>query len=70
MLKTINSFGHYVLSAEKGKTLFDGETYTKVFISHADIDETVWTEVEDSAVPAVEEITDTEALAILSGGGV
>lgn len=70
MLKTINSFGHSVLSAEKGKTLFDGETYTKTFISYADIDETVWTEVEDSAVPAVEEITDTEALAILSGGGV
>ena len=55
MRKNRNSFGHFVLSAEKGKTLFDGEIYTKVFVSQEDIDEANWTEVDDSAVPVIEE---------------
>lgn len=55
MHKTRNSFNHYVLSAEKGKTLHNGEIYTKVFISHKDIDEATWTEVDDSEVPVIEE---------------
>lgn len=70
MYKTINKFEHFVLSAENGKTLHNGEIYTKVFVSHEDIDESNWTEVDDSAVPVSDEITDTEALEILLGGGV
>lgn len=70
MIKTQNKFGHYVLSADKGMTLFNGEIYTKVYISHDDIDETTWTDVDDSAAPVSDEITDTEALEILLGGAV
>ena len=55
MRKNINSFNHYVLSAEKGKTLHNGEIYTKVFVSQEDIDEANWTEVDDSEVPVIEE---------------
>ena len=69
-MKTQNRFGHYMLTADKGMTLFNGETHTKSYISPADIDETKWTEVEDSAVPVDDEITDTEALEILLGGAV
>lgn len=68
MRKSINSFNHYVLSAEKGKTLFNGEIYTKVFVSQEDIGEANWREVDDSTVPVPEELTDTEALEILLGG--
>lgn len=60
MIKTTNKFGHYVLSAEKGMTLTNGEIYTKVYISHEDIDESAWTEVDDSAVPVVDEEATTE----------
>lgn len=70
MRKTKNYFGHYVLSADKGKTLHNGEIYTKVFVSQEDIEEANWTEVDDSAVPMSDEITDTEALEILLGGAV
>jgi hypothetical protein len=70
MRKTKNCFGHYVLSADNGMTLFDGDIYTKVFVSQEDIDEVNWTEVDDSAVPMSDEITDTEALEILLGGAV
>ena len=55
MRKNQNAFGHYVLSAEKGKTLYNGEIYTKVFVSQEDIDETKWAEVDDSAVPVIDE---------------
>ena len=68
MRKKQNHLGHYALSAEKGMTLHNGEIYTKVYISHADIDEANWTELDDSAVPVDEELTDTEALAIILGG--
>jgi hypothetical protein len=74
MTKTQNNFGQYVLSAEKGMTLTDGEIYTKVYISPVDIDETVWAEVNDAEVPVVEEeLTETEQKAkaydILMGVG-
>lgn len=68
MRKNQNHLGHCVLTAEAYKTLHNGEIYTKVYISHTDIDETAWTEVDDSAVPVDEELTDTEALAIIMGG--
>ena len=55
MRKNQNVFGHYVLSAEKGMTLHNGEIYTKVFVSQEDIDETNWTEVDDSEVPVIDE---------------
>lgn len=55
MRKTKNCFGHYVLSADNGMTLFDGEIYTKVFVSQEDIDETNWTEVDESEVPVIED---------------
>jgi hypothetical protein len=55
MLKTLNSFGHSALSADKGKTLYNGEIYTKIYISNKDIDETAWTEVDDSEVPVMDE---------------
>lgn len=61
MTKTQNNFGQYVLSAEKGMTLTDGEIYTKVYISTGDIDETMWAEVNDAEVPVIEEeLTETE----------
>lgn len=61
MIKTKNTFNHSVLSAERGKTLTDGEIYTKVYISTGDIDETVWAEVNDAEVPVIEEeLTETE----------
>ena len=55
MCKNQNAFGHCVLSAEKGKTLYNGEIYTKVFVSCENIDEANWTEVDDSAVPVTED---------------
>ena len=70
MRKTYNKFGQCVLLAGTGKTLTNREIYTKVYISKEDIDETNWTEVDDSAVPVSDEITDTEALEILLGGTV
>lgn len=61
MIKTKNTFNHFVLSAERGKTLTDGAIYTKVYVSPVDVDETVWTEVNDAEVPVVEEeLTETE----------
>ena len=36
-------------------TLFDGEIYTKVFVYQEDIDETNWTEVDESEVPVIED---------------
>lgn len=68
MLKKKNKLGHYMLTADRGMTLTDGEIYTKIYISGEDIDLSAWTEVEDSAVPENEELTDSEALAILVGG--
>ena len=55
MVKTKNMFNHFVLSAERGKTLTDGAIYTKVYVSPVDIDEANWTEVDDSEVPVIEE---------------
>ena len=74
MIKTKNTFNHFVLSAERGKTLTDGEIYTKVYISPVDIDETVWVEVDASEVPVEEEeLTEVEQKAkaydILMGVG-
>ena len=74
MIKIVNNQGHFVLSAERGKTLTNGAIYTKVYISPVDIDETMWTEVNDADVPAVEEeLTETEQKAkaydILMGVG-
>ena len=70
MHKIKNSFGQYALSADKGKTLYNGEIYTKVYISREDFDESAWVEVANSAVPVDDEIADTEALEILLGGAV
>lgn len=71
MIKTTNDFGHYVLSADKGNTLHNGEIYTKVYISNADIDETNWIEVDDSTVPVVEdEATAADYEAALAEMGV
>ena len=71
MRKTLNKFNHCVLSAEKGKTLHNGEIYTKVLVSHEDIDEANWTEVEDSAVPIIEEeATETDYQNALAEMGV
>lgn len=70
MHKTTNSFNQYVLKAEKGMTLTNGEIYTKMYISANEIDESVWTEVDDSEVPVNDELTDSEALAIITGGSV
>lgn len=70
MKKMKNTFGHFVLSSDKGMTLTNGEIYTKIYISNEDINEANWTEVDDSDVHASDEITDTEALEILLGGAV
>lgn len=73
MNKTVNKLGQYVLTADKGKSLTNGEIYTKIYISNVDIDESQWAEIEDADVPAAEEPMDeTEAKAtaydILTGG--
>lgn len=73
MKKTVNTYGQCVLTADKGKSLTNGEIYTKIYISNVDIDESQWAEIEDADVPAAEEPMDeTEAKAqaydILTGG--
>ena len=55
MRKSQNSYGHHIISAENGMTLHDGESYTKIHISHEDIDASEWTEVKDSDVPVVDD---------------
>ncbi len=60
MRKYQNSFGHAVLSADNGKTLYNGEIYTKVFVSHVDIEESNWTEVDDDEVPIMDEAPTAE----------
>lgn len=61
MHKGINSFGQYVLTADKGKSLTNGEIYTKVYISNVDIDESQWAEIDGADVPAAEEPADETA---------
>lgn len=70
MIKSINKFSHYVLKANKGMTLTNGKIYTKMHISANEIDESAWTEVDDSEVPVNDELTDSEALALITGGSV
>lgn len=70
MKKIVNKLEQYTLTAEKGMTLTNGEIYTKIYISNEVVDTANWVEVEDSAVPVNDEITDTEALKILLGGAV
>lgn len=55
MNKTKNQLGQYVLAADKGMTLTNGEIYTKIYISNEDINESDWSEVDESAVPKEEE---------------
>lgn len=70
MYKMKNVFGHYVLTAEKGKCLTNGKIYTLSYISNEDINESDWTEVNIADVPLDDEISDSEALAIITGGAV
>ena len=71
MLKTKNQFGHYVLSADKGKTLTDGEIYTLVCVSNEDINESDWTEIDIAEVPVTEdEATEADYQSALSEFGV
>lgn len=60
------------LKADAGKMLYNAgiEIYTPKAYLFAETEESEWKEVDASAVPAEEEITDTEALEILLGGGV
>ena len=68
MRKTKNNFGHYVITADKGKILTNGEIYTVSYISPSEINETEWAEINISEVPiADEEISDSEALDIIMG---
>lgn len=68
MQKAQNAFGHYVVTADKGKILTNGEIYTIVYISPSEINETEWAEINISEVPiADEEISDSEALDIIMG---
>ena len=69
MQKTQNAFGHYVITADKGKILTNGEIYTIAYISPSEINESNWTEIDISEVPTEnEEISDEEALSIIMGG--
>lgn len=70
MTKTQNSLGQYVIKADTGNILTNGEIYTLVYISDEDINESDWTEVDISEVPVNDEISDSEALAIITGGAV
>lgn len=71
MLKYQNIFNQYVLSADKGKSLFNGEIYTLAYISNQDIDVTGWIEVDASEVPVVdEEATEADYIAELQRLGV
>lgn len=68
MKKTKNNFGHYVITADKGKILTNGEIYTIVYISPSEINESTWTEINISEMPEEdEEILDEEALNIVMG---
>ena len=69
MNKTQNIFQQFILSSGTGMTLTNGEIYTKIYISDTDIDESAWTEVDDSEIPAADfDLTAEEALEILLGG--
>lgn len=68
MRKSVNRLGQHILTADRGKTLTNGEIYTKIYISKNDIDESAWTEVDDSKVPVDDELTAEEALSIILGG--
>lgn len=70
MKQTMNSFGHHVLTADEGKFLTDGVIFTKTYISVDPIDSSLWSEVDAAEVPQEDEISDTEALAIITGGSV
>jgi hypothetical protein len=61
MKKTVNIYGQCVLTADKGKSLTNGEIYTKIYISNVDIDENMWSEIDDADVPAAEEPLDETA---------
>ena len=71
MTKTRNRFGQHVLTADKGKSLTNGEIYTLVYISKEDISESDWTEVDISEVPVMdEEATEVDYIAQLQRLGV
>lgn len=70
MVKTRNRFGHYVLTADRGMSLFNGVCYTKSYISGADIDETQWSQVPDGEVPVREEAALEDYRAALTEFGV
>ena len=61
--------GIIVLEPDDKKTLFNGETYSKMVMLGKNDKVENWWEVDDSDVPIEDEdIDDTEALNILLGG--
>lgn len=72
-IRTYSDSGHYVVRngveySEAIDPVEFGRQYTEG--NQMEVNEANWTEVDDSDVPASDEITDTEALEILLGGGV
>lgn len=60
-----------VLESDEGKTLFNGETYSKMVMLGINDKVQNWKEISDSEVPQEEEdILDSEALQIIIGENV
>ena len=68
-MKLLKENGMYAVVADPGMAIaFDGGYTHKLYRKTNDFADC--TEIDASAVPTDDEITDTEALAILLGGGV
>lgn len=65
---TINYYTNHkeILPAE-GKVLFDGKDYTTAVSMPLTADHTVWQDADAPDPEEIEEITDTEALQIITG---
>ena len=68
-MKFLTENGMYAAAAEKGMVINYGNGYChKLYRKENDFSNC--TEVDESEIPVLDEITDTEALEILLGGGV
>lgn len=71
-MERLNECNKFCLKADEGMILYNAsiDTYTPKAYLFAETEESEWVEVDASTVPLEEELADTEALEILSGGGV
>lgn len=65
---TINYYTHHKeLRPDEGKALFNGKDYTTAVSMPLDADHSNWQEVDAPNPEDIEEITDAEALQIITG---